>query len=316
MIRSTAVWVVITILVATLGGCTKNNESSTGPGPGTGAVAGPSNLRAYSVDSSRVGLTWALSVDESRPELLNYEVTVNDTAGGIRLTLSAVKGQSSMQVSALQNGVVYDFTIRAIVASGSTTHDSSTVRWSPALRLEFEGSSSPIQVFETADPAHPSGLDLYSSPAGGPVTRFMTVAPGNALIDLYVDTLSGSQDLMIRSASQSTVIPNGRITIFSSDTTNTNDLSTNPRVAPPQSSTFSTLVMRVPAAGASTGKIIWGKTQDGNYFRLLIVYNGTSLISGPSGHRFLTFKISYQSVVGNPYAWRAGTDDSRQSGKG
>ena len=54
--------------------------------------------------------------------------------------------------------------------------------------------------------------------------------------------------------------------------------------------------------GVTNSRLYWGRTNDGNYFRMLVVNNGTSLISGPNGSRFVTVKLSYQRAAGNPYA--------------
>jgi hypothetical protein len=281
-----------------LAACNKSEDTTTAPQ--AVVVAGPSNLRAYSVDSTRVGLMWTVSVDEAKTELQSYALSVTDTFRTPATALTAVKGQTSLTVSGLTEGTIYIFTLKANVASGAVTNDSATVRWSPAKRMETEGAA-PIQVFETADPSHPSGLDVYSSTVNGPVTRSLTGLT-NSLIDVYVATLTTSQDLEVRSASLSTSIGTGKITTFSTETADVNDLNANPRPAPPDAATYSVLKVTVPSAAAATGRITWGKTQEGNYFRMLVVSNGTSLISGPTGQRFITVKLSYQSKAGVPYA--------------
>lgn len=282
-------------------GC-NSSDNGTNPPPSETTIAGPSHLRAYSVDSTSVGLTWSVSTQEADTNLINYLLAIRDTLGNSRPSLTFVKGTAGTVVTGLQEGVVYVFTIRANVTSGAISNDSSTVRWSPAKRLDSE-AGAPINVFETADQNHPSGLDIYSPSSDGPVTRSLTGA-GNQLIDVFVETQSGSSDLKINSASLSNVIPAPqRITSFCPDSvTSSNDLNTDPRLTPPPASSFSTLSITVPASGATNGRIYWGKTNDGNYFRMLIVYNGTSLISGPTGQRFITVKLSYQRTAGNPYA--------------
>jgi hypothetical protein len=293
--------VVLAMAAVLYSGCDKN-EGSTGPI--TIIIAGATNFRAYSLDSSRVGLMWTASVDEARSELLNYRISVRDTSGNPLQQLTAVKGQTSAIVAGLTEGTIYVFVIRPNVTTGTAQNDSATVRWSPAKRFDFEGgtSSAPIQVFETADPNRPSGLDVYSSTVNGPVTRSLTSAPGNALIDFFVATLSSSQDLEIRSASLSSSIPQGRVTTFDQTFTSANSLNENGRTTPPDQTAYTSLVLTIPAGGVASGRIYWGKTQEGNVFRMLIVNNGGVLVSGPAGQRFLTFVISYQSRAGVPYA--------------
>jgi hypothetical protein len=123
------------------------------------------------------------------------------------------------------------------------------------------------------------------------------------LIDLYVYTDPLSQDLIIRSAHLSSVIPTPKTTFFSTEIDDSDDLMFD-RPLPPDAGTYSTAAVTISgsATGATTGKIIYGRTQENNYFRLLVLRNGTSLVFGVSPDRFLTVQISYQSVSGVPYA--------------
>ncbi|MFN0159472.1 MAG: fibronectin type III domain-containing protein [Bacteroidota bacterium] len=276
-------------------------ESDDPTGSGDTAIAGPSSLLAYSATETSVGLAWTLSPDEGRTDVPNpsYTIRVKDTTGVLLSTLTAVKGQSTLTVTGLTEGTVYLFVIRLNVNAGVVSNDSSSVRWSPAKRRETEGSA-PIQVFETASSSFPSGLDVFSAGSNGPVTLSLT-GGSNSLIDLYVFTEVGTSDLLIRSASLSSVIGTPKITLFSTTSQNADDLN-SPQAAPPAPATYSTLELRVSAAAVTVGKIFFGRTQENNYFRLQVVRNSGSLIFGSSPDRFLTVRISYQSTAGNPYA--------------
>ncbi len=284
---------IMFVCMSVLVGC-DNSDDPTGPT----AIVGPANLQAYSASETSVALGWTLSPDESRSEVPNpaYTIRVKDTTGGLLQTLTAVKGQATLTVTGLTEGTVYVFVIRLNV---SGVNDSSSVRWSPAKRRDTEGSA-PIQVFETASTSFPSGLDVFNGGSNGPVTFSLTGA-SNGLIDLYVFTDPTSQDLLIRSASLSSVIGVPKVTFFSTTSRNADDLN-NLQSTPPATSTYSTLELRVSSAAVTAGKIFYGRTQENNYFRLLVLRNGTSLIFGSGSDRFLTFKISYQGTAGNPYA--------------
>lgn len=288
------------LMGAILVGCDSSDDPSA---PVATTIAGPTNLRAFSASETSVGLAWVASTDESSADVLNpaYTIRVKDSSGtNVLQTVTAVKGQTSLTVSGLTEGTVYRFVAKTNVATGAVTNDSVTVRWAPAKRRETEGSA-PIQVFETAS-SFPSGLDVFNTSANGPVTYSIS-GPNNILVDLYVARDSSSQDLLIRSASLSSVISPAKITFFSTVTHNADDLN-NPQAAPPDAATFSTLEIRISgaASGATTGKILWGRTQENNYFRMLVVRNAGSLVFGSSPDRFLTVKISYQSVPGVIYA--------------
>lgn len=290
---------VITVLVLIMAGCDKDDSPS---GPGQTTIRGASNPRAFSASATSVGVTWTASPDEGRSEVQNpaYRIVARDTLGGSS-QLTAVKGQTSALFTGLVEGRVYTFTISMLV-SGAVSNDSVSVKWAPAKRREGEGTSTaPIQVFETASSSFPSGLDVYSTTEDGPVTRSLT-GSSNSLIDLFVYTEPGSQDLLIRSAHLSSVIATPKTTFFSTFSSNTDDLN-DPQSVPPDASTYSTAEVRISgaASGATTGRVIYGRTQENNYFRMLVTRNGTSLVFGTSPDRFLTVKISYQSVSGVPY---------------
>lgn len=290
---------VITALALIIAGC-DNDDSPSGPGQTT--IRGASSPKAYSASATSVGITWTASPDEGRSEVQNpaYRIVARDTLGG-STQLTAVKGQTSALFTGLVEGRVYTFTISMLV-SGAVSNDSVSVKWAPAKRREGEGTgTTPIQVFETASASFPSGLDVYSSTEDGPVTRSL-VGASNSLIDLFVFTDPTSQDLLVRSAHLSSVIGTPKTTFFSTFTSGTDDLD-DPQSAPPDASTYSTAEVRISgaASGAATGKVIYGRTQENNYFRMLVMRNGTSLVFGTSPDRFLTVKISYQSVSGVPY---------------
>ncbi len=282
-----------------LAGC--ENTEDLGTTPNQIVIAGPSNLKAFSLDSTSVGLTWNLSPDENMVEVKNpaYQIQARDSIGN-NFLLTAVKGQSSATFPNLVEGRVYTFVIRIVVDSTATSTDSSVVRWAPAKRREREGNA-PIQIFESSSASFPSGLDVFSSSANGPVT--LAISGGSsALVDLYLYTQPGSQDLLIRSASQSTVIPVPKTTFFSTVSIDGDDLN-NAQSAPPAISSYSLLEITIPASTNFTaGKIFFGRTQENNYFRMLVTRNNNSLIFGSSPDRFVTVKVSYQGTAGVPFA--------------
>jgi Fibronectin type III domain len=311
--RLSSIRFMLTVSLALLTGLVLtscDNTEDLGTNPNTIVIAGPSNLKAFSLDSTSVGLTWDLSPDELMAEVKNpaYQIQARDSIGN-NFLLSAVKGQSSATFPNLTEGRVYTFVIRIVVDSTAISNDSSVVRWAPAKRREREGNA-PIQIFESASASFPSGLDVFSSSANGPVTLAIS-GTSNALVDLYVFTETGSQDLLIRSASESNVIQVPKTTFFSTSTVDGDDLN-DPRSSPPAISTYSLLQVRIPAGTNFTaGKIFFGRTQENNYFRLLVTRNNNSLIFGSSPDRFVTVKISYQGAAGVPFA-KPGSGDGKE----
>jgi hypothetical protein len=289
-------------LMVVLSGCPEDETMMVTPPTD---IAGVTYFGAYSASETSIGLVWTPSPDESSSEVLNpaYTIKVNDGGGTQIQTVTAVKGQTTATITGLTEGTVYTFVISMNIAETAVSDDSSTVQWSPAKRRDNEGgTTTPIQVFETASSSFPSGLDVYSSAIDGPQTLTIT-GSSNSLIDLFVYTDMASQDLIIRSAHLSTVIPTPRTTFFSTEMDDSDGLDFD-RGAPPDASTYSTSAVTISgsSSGATTGKIIWGRTQENNYFRLLVMRNNASLVFGTSPDRFLTVRISYQSVAGVPFA--------------
>ena len=278
-------------------------EETTMEPPALPVIAPPTSIGAYSADETSVGVVWTDSPDEANTAVLNpaYRINVKDMTGTVLQSLTGIKGDNIKVVTGLTEGTIYTFTISMMVDSTVVTNDSVTVMWSPAKRRDLEGSA-PIQVFETSSEDFPSGLDIYSDALDGPQTLSLT-GIDNLLIDLFVYTDTTSQDLIIRSAHLSTVIlPSGKITFFSSIVDSADALDFG-RATPPDASTYDRSAVTIAsAAGQTAGRIIYGKTEENNYFRLLIVRDGTTLVWGVSDDRYLTMEISYQSVEGVPYA--------------
>ena len=273
-------------------------DNSTTEPTQTTAVRPASNFRAYSASSTSIGLKWSASLDENSSAVADpaYRISIRDSVG-TSLEIQAAKGRDSAVVTGLVEGRVYTFTLKVNPGTNATSTDSVMVRWAPASRFNTSGGA-PIDVFETASATFPSGLDIFSSTAGGPNTLSLT-SGSNSLIDLFVFT-SGT-DLLIRSASLSTVIATPKTTFFSTVTTDADNLD-DPQVAPPAASTYSTLEVNAFSTTGALGKIFYGRTQENNYFRILATRNGSSLIFGISPDRSLRFRISYQSVTGVPFA--------------
>jgi hypothetical protein len=289
-------------LTLVLSGCPEDEVTTVEPPTN---IEGVPYLGAYSANETSVGLVWEPSPDESSSEVLNpaYTIKVKDPGGVTLQTLTAVKGQTSATVVGLTEGTIYTFVVTMNIAATAVTDDSASVQWSPAKRRETEGgTNAPIQVFETASTSFPSGLDIYSAAIDGPQTLSL-LGSSNSLIDLFVFTDTASTDLIIRSAHLSGVIPTPKTTFFSTEVDESDNLEFD-RSAPPDASTYSTSAVTISGAtsGITSGRIIYGRTQENNYFRLLVMRNNASLVFGTSPDRFLTLRISYQSVAGVQFA--------------
>ncbi|RCK71800.1 MAG: hypothetical protein IGBAC_0757 [Ignavibacteriae bacterium] len=262
------------------------------------------NLKAFSVNNTSVGLKWTKSVSENIADFDKYEIKIKRADTTVS-TQYVNKGIDSVIISNLSNGVIYDFIVTAKVTSNSQNYidsDPVQVRWSPAWRFTTEGTF-PIQVYErTSSTGYASGLILYYfslNVAPGPKTVSLLSAD-SSLIDIFVDSKGASN---IALSSSHLYRPNRKITRFSTVEYSSETLN-YPQFAPPDSATYTRFEITIDSVQVASSKIVYYKGSNGNYGRILIKRNPTNgtLIWGTSPEQYVRLEISYQSVPYNPYS--------------
>ncbi len=290
-------FVFIAIIVLLWAGC---QDSATGPSKVK--LQPITNLKAFSVSNTSVGLKWTKSTNEALADMENYLIKVKTLDNITVTTTTAAKSVDSTVITGLSNGIIYRFEITSKAISASNNYinsDSVTIKWSPAWRFDAEGTI-PIQVYErTSSIGFASGLIFNHSTTGLPKTVSL-LSSDSSQIDVFVNSVGASN---VALSSSHLYRANRRITRFSTISYDYSNLN-NPQISPPDTASYTLFAVSVDSVAAATAKIVFFKGVNGNYGRILIERNSSNgtLIFGTSPDQYLRVKISYQSVAYNPYS--------------
>lgn len=289
------------ILSAALGAC-KTNTGPTTDRP----LEPPTNPRAYSSDDSTVVLFWTASNSKDLSVFDKYRVTATDDTGAVAAMLfTPTESDTTMTVTGLRAGEAYTFSIVSTVvatASGYTESFPSLLEWAPAPRFAYD-TTGRLQLYEAIGYPDSSALIVFDTTIGGP-RRLSLRTPGRDSLFLDFVVTSGGTPMYIGSADYYKA--GWRESRFSSviDFAPSLDYATS---APPDSSTYALAYIAIPNSTTSLSAIVYFRTADGNYGRMLIERDPSKgiLIWGAYPYRYLTVQISYQTTPDIPYAERA-----------
>lgn len=266
-------------------------------------LAGITDLKAHTENQSTIILTWTPSADEGLNEMEGYRVLLKLLNGAIIRTTDIDKGSDGLAVTGLLEGNIYSFEVSSMPVSGSELFRQSipsTIRWSPARRLTTDNLNQPIRVYESTSLLN-SGLILFDTGSSKP--KLVSIAnPGldSLSIDLYA-TSDTNNSITLRSAHLFN--PGWRETRFSVFA-NLGASLNDPRAVPLDTSTYTQTTARMDSGVSSSSLILYFKTQNAHYGRILIQRNSTNgqLVRGSSPDQYLEISISYQTIARNPYA--------------
>jgi hypothetical protein len=287
---------------ATWLGCNKDETTSPTPTP---TIVAPTNLRAFSVGPTSVGLLWDLSTSETEASFNNYLIKAKDPSGTIAATVNVAKGTPNVTVAPLLEGVIYTFVVRSTGAAGVVSSDSASVRWSPARRYTTDSTNGPpIQVYEKPSTVGASGLQFNSNGAYAR-TRSLNPSiggPDRFFSDIYIDSVGGGA-ICLKNIGLLSGYP--RNTFFSNeplrDATDLND----PRLTPPDTNSYQLNRVNIPATAVTQSKILYARSNtDNKYVRILIQRNPATglLYYGSGSDRYVVLQLSYQNTAGNWFA--------------
>lgn len=258
----------------------------------------PTELRATSLSATAVKLMWNASTSKDSSWFKGYELTIT---GGTPIASKAIGKVTEYEVTGLEAGVVYTFTLKAVNTDDATSTGSTTVQWSPAARFEtadikmysFESSfgsglslydetnKKPMNLKATDRVKWHLGLDdrtngaLYFGPASsidigtGTPTAEVEIADdyweGNSLNTVF-EKVSLSSLTFIKS----------RINLLQLDNNTTGLI----------------FVLRIKQQGATN----W------NYAKVLIERGSGGFLQGTGNDKYIQMKVSYQTTAGVPYA--------------
>ncbi len=291
--------ILIAIIFMSFSACSDSSTDS-----GKSRLSPVTNLKAFSVNNTSVGLKWTKSVSENLADFDKYEIKIKQADTTVS-TQFVAKGTDSLVISNLSNGVIYDFVVTAKVTSTSKNYidsDPAQVRWSPAWRFTQEGTF-PIQVYErTSSTGYASGLVFYYPSLGAPPQpkTVSLLSADSSLIDVFIDS-KGASNIAI--SSSHLYRPNRKITRFSTVEYESETLN-YPQFTPPDTTTYTKFEILIDSVAVTSSKIVYYKGNNGNYGRILIKRNpvNSTLIWGSSPEQYVRLEISYQSVPYNPYS--------------
>ena len=280
-------------------------KSNTGPTTDR-PLDPPTNPHAYSLDDSTVVVFWSASRSKDLSVFDKYRVTATDDTGGIAATeFTTLGSDTSVSVSGLHPARSYSFGIVATVissASGYTESQPAVIEWAPAPRFSAD-TSGLLHLYETIGYPDSSGLVVFDTALAGP-RRVSLLSPGRDSLSLDIVVTSLGTPMYIGSAEYYST--GWRKTRFSTVIDFSSSLD-YPRSAPPDTSTYTLTFLEVPNTLTSRSAIVYFRTQEGNYGRMLLERDPSKgiLIWGPYPYRWLTVQLSYQTTPDIPYSERA-----------
>jgi hypothetical protein len=278
------------------------NETTT-PTDNAKPVA-PTALKANSTNATTVDLIFTASTSESDALFDRYILTVTDGVTEV-LKDTLLKGQNMVSISGLDEGTIYDFSVKAKFTNGEFS-SVATIKWSPATRFIKNNNDSEIFVYESASDFG-SGLQLFYATDKAP--RIRKVSAG-ADWDLGLYTTGGK--LLFGSASKlgyTSLVGTPGVTeiskvieadalgnVYDSEAMNAASNTWSEKAI--DLSTYTT---------ANKSLVLYVREKNGatyNYAKVQIVKVNTSFLStvGGPNNRYIKLFISYQTKADVPFA--------------
>ncbi|OGU60662.1 MAG: hypothetical protein A2X64_08025 [Ignavibacteria bacterium GWF2_33_9] len=274
------------------------NSCETTTDPLADVPEAASGLMATSKTSTSVRLKWTASASESNALFAGYELSVTGGATAGPFTLTAA--QNPYEVTGLEEGTVYTFTLKAKYTNGEVS-DAVSVQWSPASRFTLNENDAEIKIYEAAS-SFGSGLVIYNPTTGAPKTA--KVADGaNWTLGLYTknnEIAIGSPSLLDYAFGTTPgVVEIGDIfsgvtsldDVYGSQALSSQSFSEK-KIDLKQYSSNIVIVLRYHM----TGQTGW------NYAKVLVKYVSGSFLQGPAGNQYAELIVSHQLVTGVPYS--------------
>jgi hypothetical protein len=239
--------IILSVLLSVVSGCTFEEDLAGSQDPLFQVTA----LKAASIDSTSVLLTWIPSANDSSPLFEKYRlywtyVNAADSSIGTTDSVDLPRGTSRYLVAGLAKGVEYLFTLY-INPQSLAVRPYTSIRWAPASNYGITTLSSQavLALYDsTQNPAGPSVIALDDPDA-------------QSYGDLFLH-----DDMTLRSASLKGT--GWRRTLFSTIQISADSVPL-PMVLFPAISSFTDSIVSVQPK-----TIFFCKTQDGHYARLYV----------------------------------------------
>lgn len=261
----------------------------------------PTNLQATSKSATSVLLRWTPSTSETNTDFDKYVLTITGGTNPIA-PFEFPAGTASVEVSGLDEGTIYTFSISTRFYDGTLSETSAQIQWSPATRFTRNQNNEPIRIYET-DSDFGSGLVIYDPVGEGP--KNATVVNG-AQWNLGLDTRNGvlklasarlleynwgTEPVIITEIANDYYFADNLDDVFDSQALDAKNFAERSIDLSVLNSNF-VIVVRYKQPGNNSY----------NYAKILVKYNNGTFLQGTPDNRYVEFEISYQMVPGVPYA--------------
>lgn len=271
-------------------------ETTTSPtDPVKTAPGAPTELMATSIDSGTIRIRWVAA--DTGATATGFIVVVEEDGSNNPQELPVGSASSTINVSNLTTGTVYNFTVYA-VNDTARSGQSPTIKWAPASRY-----TANIRLYETESDMG-SGLMM-------PNTAGLTIGQGG-MWDLCLDTRGEVYDIGSPRNSSYTdeqmppEFPNGdvaRETLIGKVWENVTSLDDIYESADLTQETLLEKLLTFNDADASGSAFAFVvKTSSGNFAKVMVTAAGGKLLQGTAPDRYIDLVVSYQSGVDVPYA--------------
>lgn len=271
----------------------------------------PTGLKATSINSTTVHITYAASEDASKSIFAGYELIVSTDGGAPLAPKSIAKNVNPIEVIGLVEGTIYTFELRSVynnAAKNAISTNAAELTWSPASRFDLTGNDSEIKVFGTDSKEFGSGLNLYDMDDASP--KIFKIS-GSDMWQLCLYTRRNTLEFGSAVAQTKYSYNAGAPKIAQIGTTEflTDDLNDTFLGEALNSIAFTSKVVNLKDAkyaNQNKGVVFIVRADDGNgaynYAKVLVVKKNGNFLQGTGDEVYVQCKISYQKVKGVPYA--------------
>jgi hypothetical protein len=271
----------------------------------------PTGLKATSINSTTVHVTWSPSQDEGKGIFAGYELVVTNTTASpvVDITYSVSKDSIPYEIKNLTEGDIYSFAIKSKFngdAKNAMSSQATSIMWSPASRFDETANEVPIRVYGTQS-QFGSGLSLFDETEGAP-TIFKIASSPDWQFCLY--TTDGALEFGSAAAQTKYTYNAGapRETQIADVDIFANSLNDAFLGATLNSFNFTSKVVNLNDAkysGQDKGVVLVvrvNSTTGYNYAKVLVKKVANKFLQGTGDDSYLECVVSYQKVKGVPYA--------------
>lgn len=271
----------------------------------------PTALKATSINSTTVHITYTASEDAGKSIFAGYELIISEDGGAPLAPKTIAKNVNPIEITGLVEGTIYTFELRSMynaAAKSTISPNAATLTWSPASRFDLTGNDTEIKVYGTDSKDFGSGLNLFSTEDDGP-TIFKIANSSMWQLSLYTrnNTLEfGSATAQTKYSYNAGAPMMAQIGTTEFLTDDINDTFLGEAL---NSMAFTSKVVNLndaKYANQNKGVVFIVRVDDGagayNYAKVLVVKKDGSFLQGTGTEVYVQCKISYQKVKGVPYA--------------